>query len=528
MVGARWCGEEDVGKRLECEANRRPEATVREMIRVSIVVASFVPFVVLFGLDSPAASLPVDLSGSLYWGLHTEVGEPVGSFSFAPTGALRIETDCGTIDATPGSTTFGVRRVDASSGRPIQGDAPPAASCSDGGEDACWTSGEPLAGDTALLDAICAATTGLFSSALGADVQDRCLLDIFNSTIPLDTLSPFSISAAIALSEMLTGNQTGRLVARAIAGGTSLPPGSMVELNKDPEDGMGGGFFSQQGLGAYLTDQQEALLGCGPFYGTNCDVDGIDLSRAEAGVLLQSFPHFEVGNPVATRFVNGQSVTLPGARGPSSSLYDPLVDGCTSITDGPLCASSNGGVGARTLVYPKTDQRLSNELGAASFNFMVLLASLGAGGGNDPGCNIEDPFTCQIVRGVYELALRIPADDPVGPPQTRWIWERSTDYEVVSATGELGPFGQGSLRVIGPEVSRVVGTEMGFAFAALGSGSVEPPSCLPLPHVGEAPLLSDPLLLFYGPVPEPAAGAAAGAALAALAMVASRKLRTRM
>ena len=46
----------------------------------------------------------------------------------------------------------------------------------------------------------------------------------------------------------------------------------------------------------YLTDQQEALLGCGPFFQTDCDVDGIDLFNAEASVLLQSLPGFE-GKP---------------------------------------------------------------------------------------------------------------------------------------------------------------------------------------------------------------------------------------
>jgi hypothetical protein len=38
-----------------------------------------------------------------------------------------------------------------------------------------------------------------------------------------------------------------------------------------------------------LSPEQEALLGCGPFWGTNCENSGIDLLNADASVLLQSF-----------------------------------------------------------------------------------------------------------------------------------------------------------------------------------------------------------------------------------------------
>jgi len=257
-----------------------------------------------------------------------------------------------------------------------------------------------------LFDVLCSATVGVAAS-LSPELADNCLLDVVNSQAELELVKPLPITPAVALSVALTGSKIGRFVAGKLANGATAPPlplGSMVELNKDPGDGTGGGFFKAEGLGAYLTDQQEALLGCGPFYGTDCDEQGIDLFNAEASVLIQAFPQFEIGGPVATRFVNGQSVTLPGARGPSNSLYDPLVDGCTSIADSPLCASSNGGLGAQTLVDPKTGQRFSNELGAASYNFMVLLASLGAGGGNDPGCDVNEPFTCQFVRGVFGIA----------------------------------------------------------------------------------------------------------------------------
>ena len=41
----------------------------------------------------------------------------------------------------------------------------------------------------------------------------------------------------------------------------------------------------QGSLSGRLTDWQEALLGCGPFYHTSCDLDGLDLLNAEASAL---------------------------------------------------------------------------------------------------------------------------------------------------------------------------------------------------------------------------------------------------
>ena len=48
-------------------------------------------------------------------------------------------------------------------------------------------------------------------------------------------------------------------------------------------------FNSNYYLSRVLTPEQEALLGCGPYFGTNCDLNGADLMWAEASALLQSF-----------------------------------------------------------------------------------------------------------------------------------------------------------------------------------------------------------------------------------------------
>ncbi|MBW2294300.1 MAG: hypothetical protein JRG94_18605, partial [Deltaproteobacteria bacterium] len=42
-------------------------------------------------------------------------------------------------------------------------------------------------------------------------------------------------------------------------------------------------------LGKAFTPEQEALLGCGPFFGTNCDYSGLDLLNADASAMYQSF-----------------------------------------------------------------------------------------------------------------------------------------------------------------------------------------------------------------------------------------------
>jgi hypothetical protein len=51
--------------------------------------------------------------------------------------------------------------------------------------------------------------------------------------------------------------------------------------------------LSRGKLSTSLTPEQEALLGCGPFFGTNCDNSGFDLLNAKASAILQSFVGIE-------------------------------------------------------------------------------------------------------------------------------------------------------------------------------------------------------------------------------------------
>ena len=129
----------------------------------------------------------------------------------------------------------------------------------------------------------------------------------------------------------------------------------------DPDDGPAANhpigvqnLFTEWGLSPALTDEQEALLGCGPFYGTNCDIEGTDLMNIEASSQIQSWPIFEGtftnaqftylttrrdlaqpgttgfnGGPVCTRYEGGKSYILPGCRGPGDVGYNINQDGST-------------------------------------------------------------------------------------------------------------------------------------------------------------------------------------------------------
>jgi hypothetical protein len=156
-----------------------------------------------------------------------------------------------------------------------------------------------------------------------------------------------------------------------------------------------------------LTDEQEALLGCGPFWGTDCEADGIDLLNADASVLMQSFvgvpgnytPEFiasglsvwSLANGEAqpgtvdfvangtslpgSRFFENRVVQVPGTRSPF------LQDGVTLNPDYNL--NQDGSIGG--LVIPagfdpvgfgaSTGQQFVSEMAAVSFNLQQILVA---------------------------------------------------------------------------------------------------------------------------------------------------------
>jgi hypothetical protein len=165
------------------------------------------------------------------------------------------------------------------------------------------------------------------------------------------------------------------------------------------------------------------------------------MMNAEASVLVQSWPGFDgsrgsidtydvrdtsfwhpgtigfVGGPVATRYENGRSYILPGARGPLDPGYDVSVDGCAGPGPFGCNAGDNGRASnARLLAQPYTGQPFRSELAAVSWNLLQIVAT----GGRDPNPDYPalsefdpfDPFGLGIItRGPYAGQIR-PGVDP--------------------------------------------------------------------------------------------------------------------
>jgi len=265
-------------------------------------------------------------------------------------------------------------------------------------------------GNRQIYDVVCGVTVGIAGAALAVPgLQNECALSLFNSQV---TVAGFPIAQALSL--VLAGGSAGQLVLNTLTG---LTTPVVVPLNADPDDGGG------SGLNRVLTRQQEALLGCGPFYGTNCHTRGIDLYNAEASVLVQAFPMFERGpngltGPVATRIVNGRPYTLPGAGGPLSTVgrpYDPRVDGCVSPAYDGIAPAGYCSGAANLFDGTYTDftgdplgitvaVNAPNEMYVLSQNFLALLTGLGVSLDTTGQCSTADPTTCGLVRAVFGLA----------------------------------------------------------------------------------------------------------------------------
>ena len=237
------------------------------------------------------------------------------------------------------------------------------------------------------------------ASSIGFDGLDRdaCGRSVLGGDPVADSRKE-QIGIETLVAEALAGNTIAeRIFEITYTGGVALP---LVPLNADPCDrfvSSGGDGCSSTpaaprlaafgprfpSLNETLTDEQEALLGCGPFWGTDCERDGIDLENAERSVLLQSWPGFE-GSVAGARWENGQLVVLPGARGPGQQGYVPTVDGCTAADVDPRCDL------AQPLVTPTNT--FANEMAALSWNFlMTLVAFSQPPAGEAPGIDELDP-----------------------------------------------------------------------------------------------------------------------------------------
>ena len=276
-----------------------------------------------------------------------------------------------------------------------------------------------------LFDSFCSATGGLAGALIPA-LATECFLELLNSQKPIAVALGQPVTVPIALGAALAGTPLGKLVLIGVLSNPGPPPSPQVvsylitnihELNKNEGDGPFSPYddaiplaFKPSALTTYLTQPQQALLGCGPFYGTSCDLQGIDLFNAEASVLLQSFPQFEPGGPVATRYVDGQVITLPGARTIYDPAWNPAVDGCPAPNAainaaraargmGPIPATACAGAGVTQNLL---QFGLASELQAVSTSFLNIIAAFGTR--TDPGCDITNPITCTFVRGIFQAA----------------------------------------------------------------------------------------------------------------------------
>ncbi len=316
------------------------------------------------------------------------------------------------------------RNVDPVSGRPRKGES--TGKCRIGTESDCLTADNALLHHSINQTAfawVCAGTVGI--SALD---PSACAQSVFGSqTVPAGAPVPISAifgnilsgqnaaSAAAPTGGFLNGNAFfaglggltvetyNQLALQPFVEFTSIPGGTvpgltcapcptpLVSINVDPADGgsalvtdfsaqtqadiaAAGGFgpaFLTSGISPFLTDQQEALLGCGPFYDTNCDVHGFDLLNADPNALFESFPTVEGtfrggavwdatdasrAQPGTIHFDGFTCAYIAGCRGPGDKGYRPDVDG------------TNTG-----LIHPFTGQQFRAEISAVSWNFMLSL-----------------------------------------------------------------------------------------------------------------------------------------------------------
>ena len=268
--------------------------------------------------------------------------------------------------------------------------------------------------------AICATSIGFNNNDTRA-----CGQSVFNSKAPLTALGqgidiaetdrPGVPSVAAILSNTLAGNRfASTIVKNFFTGGVTIP---YIPLNVDPcdsflsnGDGTCSGIQGRTGVTAFastptlnqtLTDEQEALLGCGPFFGTDCEKDGIDLLNAEASVLLQTWPGIEgnygkylsnhnflgyvvggtdpngnpfpmpgtstfVGAKPGARVVKNHTVQLPGARSPNDAGYNVNVDGSNTGLVIPAGFGNASGL------------QVNSEMAALSWNMLMTLVAFSA------------------------------------------------------------------------------------------------------------------------------------------------------
>jgi hypothetical protein len=329
---------------------------------------------------------------------------------------------------------------------------------------------------------ICATSIGfndLDPSACGQSVFNSTNAATTGDPIPLDqVLNDGDFSISELLMNAVAGNPGANDTLSSGLAGAAVP---FVSLVQNPCDGflsdcatpgpLGSDVFSSGGTvptaNFVLTAQQQALFGCGEFYGTNCELHGIDLLNAEASALLQSMFGFEgtpvvdslselfadgplgdspdiaqpgtmsfaynittgvpnLVGPVCTRFEDGTSSMLPGCRGPGPDFvpgtadddpgYDPNLDGLALLLH-PFFDPSNPVFfrGTDSFAEFGIDQTFRSELAAASFNLVMGLVALSSPNEEDGDTRPEiTEFDNRLTTGAMGTATNGQDDDRDG------------------------------------------------------------------------------------------------------------------
>jgi len=258
------------------------------------------------------------------------------------------------------------------------------------------------AGNRQFFDVFCSATVGVAAGLVpipGLDLSKECALTLFSSqqAVPILGGTVAHLFGSILADEGGIGNAFLNVVLALIKPGSGLTSPPLVPLNPAP------GQVPGNGLNSVLTTQQQALLGCGPFYGTNCMTQGIDLFNTEASALLQAFPMFEPGGPVATRFWNGHLLTLPGACGVVQCFgrtYSPQIDGCINASFAG-CAGSPTNLLAFNPGGGKPIIAFTSVMDALSYNFLQTLTIVSFATDKTGTCKVTQPITCSLVNAFF-------------------------------------------------------------------------------------------------------------------------------
>jgi len=305
------------------------------------------------------------------------------------------------------------------------------------------------------------------STSIGFTSLDRsvCAQSVFNSTaLPLIVLGTPTVAEII--STTLTGDDTsggvstGLLVLNNLTG-SSLGEEDLPLVNlgladrtgdgipDDPPDFLPGDLFPFARLSRHLSDEQQALLGCGALWGQDaddgCHSDGIDLMNAEASALtsawitqpgVQGTDYTSLTGPApgtvgwyaqngrfnCQRFVEDIGlVTLPGCRAPSEPGYDVAIDGDPDDigvnnfgADPSFFDCSLVDTGWCDVGHPITGERFFSVMDAFSWNFQMLLVVFTAIGatGQDGIAGTDDDF---LDINVFDPA------DPAATDKCSWV-----------------------------------------------------------------------------------------------------------